>query len=319
VPVKVSAAIVCGNDLYNLRDNAKKALTLYARNYTPEVLPPSPKLRIETGFRRATLRWGYDGTGVNPMDVWDGMSRTAELYPPNHWRRKNPPIGCAHGGRIFAGYRLYRSEDPAGEPNSFTLLGQWDVKDSIGPVMGYQTGIGTTFVDSNLVTNKTYWYSVTSFSIPDAYVTEYIDSTGAVQPETLIAKEGRESSLLAVRKRVNIPFSVSHELGKVLVVPNPYRVDENYTFENGGWEGRERSWNEMKRFIKFIHLPEKCTIRIYSLAGDVVATLYHEDPSRGEIAWDLLSDSGRAIASGLYVFTVESDLGKQIGKFVVIR
>ena len=71
--------------------------------------------------------------------------------------------------------------------------------------------------------------------------------------------------------------------------------------------------------MKFIHLPPRCTIRVFTLAGDIVATLEHDDPVRGELSWNLLSESNRAIASGVYVFTVESDFGKQIGKFVVIR
>ncbi len=34
---------------------------------------------------------------------------------------------------------------------------------------------------------------------------------------------------------------------------------------------------------------------------------------------NLISESNRAIASGVYLFTVESEFGKQVGKFVVIR
>ena len=118
---------------------------------------------------------------------------------------------------------------------------------------------------------------------------------------------------------MDLYFSVADTLGKVLVVPNPYRVDKDYTFENGGWEGLTRDWDEGKRKVKFIHLPTRCTIRIFSLAGDIISTLQHEDSQKGELDWDLLSDSRRALASGVYVFTVESDLGRQIGKFVLIR
>ncbi|MDI6766916.1 MAG: hypothetical protein QME52_08855, partial [Bacteroidota bacterium] len=128
-----------------------------------------------------------------------------------------------------------------------------------------------------------------------------------------------ESSVLASRKRIKMPFSVSHELNKVLVVPNPYRVDEDYTFEMGGYEGRAKVWNENKRLLKFIHLPPKCTIRIFTLTGDIITTLYHENTERGELDWNLISESNRAIASGVYVFTVESEYGTQMGKFVVIR
>lgn len=71
--------------------------------------------------------------------------------------------------------------------------------------------------------------------------------------------------------------------------------------------------------MKFIHLPKKCTVRVSTLAGDLVTTLQHDDPVRGELEWNLLSDSYRALASGLYIFSVESDFGQQIGKFVLIR
>ena len=110
------------------------------------------------------------------------------------------------------------------------------------------------------------------------------------------------------------------------VVPNPYRSDLNYTFEEGGWEGRGQFWTENNRVIWFTHLPAQALIRIYSLSGDIVATLHHNDSQRetsdkpdGQEEWNLLSDSGRAIASGLYIFSVESEYGTQVGKFAVIR
>ncbi len=320
--LKFSFAIVGGLSLKygpeNLHDNAAKVQTLFSRGYKPPVVLPAPPLSIETGFKKVTLHWGWNGQGVNPEDVWDDANTVAEFYPPDHWRRAKPPPGHTKGGRVFAGYRLYRSEDPAGTANSFTLLRQWDVKDSVGPAWGYQTGIETTFVDTNLSFGKVYWYSVTSYGIPDMHVIDYVDWDGTVKQETL-STPSAETSVLAARKRVKLPFSVSTERGKVMVVPNPYRGDANYTYEGGGWEGRASQWTEDKRLIKFIHLPTKCTIRIFTLAGEIVTTIQHEDPTRGEHDWNLISESGRAIASGLYIFTVESDYGKQTGKFVIIR
>ncbi len=320
--LRFSLAVVGGLSLrygpQPLYGNAQMAQTLFSRNYSPPLVLPSPNLRIEQGFRKVTLRWGYEGTGVNPKDLWDDANRLAEFYPPDYWRRADPPPGHSTGGRVFEGYRLYRSEDPAGTANSFTLLKEWSVLDSIGPKYAYSTGIETTFVDTNLLPGKVYWYAVTSFGIPDRHVIDYLDWDGTVRQDTL-STASAESSVLAARKRVKLTFSASNEPDKVLVVPNPYRTDQNYTTEFGGYEGRSRSWTENDRLIKFIHLPAHCTIRIFTLAGDVVATLYHDDPVRGEMDWNLISESNRAIASGVYVFTVESDLGTQTGKFVVIR
>lgn len=303
------------NSIY---ENAMYAHTLYNRNYIPPVVIPSPKLHTETGFQSNELQWKYTGEGINPEEVWDDESQLIKLYPSDHWRRVNPPEGHTKGGRIFEGYRLYRSEDPGGAASSFVMLKQWDIKDSVGPRFDYDTGLEYEYVDSNLQTGKTYWYSVTSYAIPDVNKMEYMDRDGSVK-ETMLESEGKESSVLGSRKRVKLPFSVSNELGKVLVVPNPYRVDADYTLEFGGYEGRSRSWNENKRILKFTHLPSKCTIRIFTIGGDIVATLHHENQTVGEYDWDMLSESNRTIASGLYVFTVESEFGTQTGKFVVIR
>ncbi|NIR64170.1 MAG: hypothetical protein GWN00_11325, partial [Aliifodinibius sp.] len=59
----------------------------------------------------------------------------------------------------------------------------------------------------------------------------------------------------------------------------------------------------------------------YTLAGDLVQTLQHNDPVQGYEEWNLTSDVGQAIASGIYLFTVENDeTGEvQTGKFVVIK
>jgi hypothetical protein len=78
---------------------------------------------------------------------------------------------------------------------------------------------------------------------------------------------------------------------------------------------------EQDRRIQFINLPERCEIRIYTLAGDLVNTLHHDDPNRGFEDWNLTSSVGQAISSGIYLFSVE-DLKNgevQVGKFVVIK
>ena len=60
--------------------------------------------------------------------------------------------------------------------------------------------------------------------------------------------------------------------------------------------------------------------------GDEIATIEHDESRQsaatrypGSEEWRILSQSGLPLATGIYVFTVESDLGKQIGKFVILR
>jgi len=307
--LKIVIAVVAGNDLNELRENATRALNLYQRGYHVPVTPPSPPLHVKIGFKRVELDWKWRAgdRGIDPETVRDDSNRIAMR-------------DTVRKGKIFEGYRLYRSEDPSGSVASFTLLKQYDVPDQFE----YNTGLQYTFTDSNLVRGKTYWYAVTSFSIPDYSIVTVRNPDGGVKTDTALTKP-LESSVLMNAVKIELPFSTSDRLGEVMVVPNPYRTDADYTFENGGWEGRSITWNETKRVIKFIHLPKECTIRIFTMAGELVTTIEHRpgnpgyDPTRGEENWNLLSESNRTVASGVYVFTVESDLGKQIGKFVIIK
>lgn len=96
------------------------------------------------------------------------------------------------------------------------------------------------------------------------------------------------------------------DLERVRVVPNPYRGREV-------WD--QPSANE----IHFINLPDRATIRIYTVAGDLVREITHADPVRDFERWDLLNASGRAVASGIYLYRVETDRFEFQDRFVVIR
>lgn len=343
-----SIALVSGEGVEHgsksMSENVRKAIQLFNRGYNEPAIPPSPNLAIEKGDRRVKLRWGGGPSWQNPLETWDDSNKLAESVPDTHWRRPNPPCGdvgstecqfnhfCTTdssgqpylpGGRIFEGYRVYRSESFYGHPpsSSFTLLREFDLQDD---EYGYNFGLDSVSVDSNIARGKRYWYSITSFSVPNISIIErQSPSGGGVIYDTLLSAP-TESGIYENFEQVEIPFSTSTEPNQVLVVPNPYRGDVYYT-DGNGFEGREYDWTPDKRAIWFIRLPERATIRIVSLVGDVIATIHHDDAIRasmgkptGQEEWNLFSESTRPIASGVYVFSVESQYGKQIGKFAII-
>ena len=70
----------------------------------------------------------------------------------------------------------------------------------------------------------------------------------------------------------------------------------------------------------FTNLTAKCTIKIYTVSGELVSTIEHDNVDEGYAAWDLRSMNNQEVAPGLYLFTVQSDGVKDfIGKFAVIR
>jgi hypothetical protein len=113
--------------------------------------------------------------------------------------------------------------------------------------------------------------------------------------------------------------TVEQENLEVMVYPNPYRVDAEYSadqHEEGGAYGKR---------IRFVNLPPRCTIRIYTLDGDLVKEIDHQKDDLALDAtydeWDLISRNTQAVVSGIYLYSVEDkDTGdSQIGKFVIIK
>jgi len=47
--------------------------------------------------------------------------------------------------------------------------------------------------------------------------------------------------------------------------------------------------------------------------------LFVPNNAGGDEWWNLLSDMGQLVASGIYIFHVRSEVGDQVGKFVVVR
>ena len=87
------------------------------------------------------------------------------------------------------------------------------------------------------------------------------------------------------------------------------------------WERPPIVGDPFTRHIDFMGLPQaRCTIKIWTLAGDFVAQVDHDGRSgNGEASWNLISRNGQDIESGIYLFTVDSSIGHTVGRFVVIR
>ncbi|MBI1931496.1 MAG: hypothetical protein HYS24_03070 [Ignavibacteriales bacterium] len=102
-------------------------------------------------------------------------------------------------------------------------------------------------------------------------------------------------------------------LNEVYVVPNPYVAYSES--ENPGRTLTKRG----ERELQFRNLPPVCTIRIYTLTGELVDTIEKDD--NGSIAyWDLLSSEGMRISYGVYIFHIDAPgVGEKIGRFGVIK
>jgi hypothetical protein len=104
----------------------------------------------------------------------------------------------------------------------------------------------------------------------------------------------------------------------VYVVPNPFR-------QHSGLTGTGERYR-----MEFVGIPAKCKIRIYTLNGDIIQEIYHDDGSGSE-AWGSiklldyqLNKWALGIAPGVYIYRVESlvpgHTGESfIGKLAIVK
>ncbi len=129
---------------------------------------------------------------------------------------------------------------------------------------------------------------------------------------------------------INTPDVVVDSGLKVTVFPNPYKLAYQdihgnwHSYYQEGYEGREVvEFAEQDRRIHFINLPDTATISIYTLDGDLVRRIHHPDPFLttypSSVGWDLVTRNVQAAVSGIYIWKVDSRLGSQTGKLVIIK
>ncbi|MFA7329640.1 MAG: hypothetical protein WC326_01070 [Candidatus Delongbacteria bacterium] len=105
----------------------------------------------------------------------------------------------------------------------------------------------------------------------------------------------------------------ARELSRVRVVPNPYLATAE-------WEPKPIKGNRGDRKIQFTHLPPTATVRIYTVRGELVATLHHDSEAwDGSLDWNLKSSEGLDVAYGMYMYHVDSPAGEKTGKFALIK
>ncbi len=277
--------------------------------------PRSPNVRV--AFEQPS---GEGQRQTNRVSVyWD---RAAE--------RSLDPVS---GDFDFEGYRIYRSkpgDDLGGNIlDAAALVAQYDAPEN---ATGFNNGFAEVELAEPVIfpdDTTQYWYRFDADRLLGGW--QYLFSVTAFdRGDADAGLPSFESSRVANAVRVfpGTPPSTSADR-KVGVYPNPYRVQ-------AAWDGG----TSRTRKINFYNLPDKAEIRVYTLAGEVVAELDHDSETYkgdvrwydsfsadnrqlpgGEHSWDILSDNSLNISGGLYLYTVKNrDSGDvQRGKFVIIK
>jgi hypothetical protein len=255
--------------------------------------PPSPPLKVIRGDRTITLDWSAadpNSPGYDPNDP------NQPLNFKDPFISDDPNTQDQDESKDFEGFRVLRSS--SGTLGSFEVLAEYDLPDN---EFGRNTGLAFRYVD-HVPNGQEFYYAVVSFD-------RGAPSFGI---ETLAS-----SPLINLTKAAASPSPSTGFGGQaVWAEPNPY-------IERSGYEDAfltNAVQIENFRRIDFVNVPAKCTIRILTVDGDLVATIEHDDPNSSRAQWNLLSRNSRPIASGIYIFAVETPTGeRKVGRFVVIK
>ncbi len=329
--------------------------------------------RLDTRDQRKTLfaeaalcQQAYDGedlNGNNVLDPGEDLNGNGKL---DHYRLPQPPRAPKVRAEVenqdvaiywdkssaelsvdpisrkadFEGYRIYRSNpgadfiDPANLLLNLTLVGEFDRPDDD---IGYNTGFSRILLDSPKTfpgDTVQYWYRFPPKGVSVSHLNgwQYVYGVAAYdQGDSAAGIASLQSKTVLARVVPGTPPNASLSK-KVGVYPNPY-------YANAAWDAP----GERTRKIYFYNLPQHCNVRIYTLAGDIVAEFTHDGATYngtdiewfrrfggsdvpvqfagGEHAWDLVTKFDQALATGLYLFSVkDNDTGNtQTGKFLVIK
>ncbi len=135
-------------------------------------------------------------------------------------------------------------------------------------------------------------------------LTATISPTPTISPTRTISPTYTASPTISVTSTFTqtlTPAIAAPDLSNVIVYPNPY-LAEFYT----------------RNQTTFINLPAQATIRIYSLDGRLVRTISKDDPGNRAV-WNLTNEQNRPVASGIYLYIIQTIKEDRRGKIFLVR
>ncbi len=175
------------------------------------------------------------------------------------------------------------------------------------------TGRTFTFLDRFVIDGNVYHYAVQSF---DRGFNRGNGSTSNAGPFFgPLPPAGGLNEPGATQIRVDFLRPPPGQFSPVQAVPNPYRQSECDPTDFA-----------TTCTVRFINLPPRGTLLVYTISGDLVRTFEHPEDrvsgdAPGTLRWDTTNGAGQEIASGMYIFKIiDLESGEEsFGRLGIIR
>ena len=247
----------------------------------------------------------------SPPDVLMSFSNTENAEIKLLWKgAAETAINPDYGQADVTAYRVYQSE--------WQEYGPWELVAEV-PATGADS---YSYGDVSTISGFEYYYNIRAVASGKANwgggSKTLADLPQAMQDHVT---NGMEAGFSSPAQRILVSVSPKQPAlaesdnleRKILVVPNPFSLADDL-----------QNYQGVKK-LRFVGVPHTCTISIFSVSGDLVGVVDHEDPASGEAVW-LMKDrflTGENM-SGLYVYAVKSRVPGSLGQvargtFVVLR
>jgi hypothetical protein len=319
--------------------------------------PPPPSIRIDSANRDGvavywddfsetepdvkTLKFDFEGYRLFRADNWTRPTGTSvRTGPPTNLWKLLVGMDAVNGLGLDTGLDPYRYEPlthilaPSHKRDLIESMKQFLVEypdaeppcpqgvthavcDTLEALAAFELGIRDRarqyyrYIDRSMHRGRPYFYAVTATDHG------FDEETGA-----LVAGKAGDPASNFVFVEPAVPSQADHAYREeaVYVVPNPATAESMQP-----WALGPNNDDPTGVKVEFRNLPaDRGTIRVFTLAGDLVAEISFDGRTgTGTARWDLVTRNGQDIASGVYLFAVETDYNsafeRKIGKFVVIR
>ncbi len=286
-------------------DGIQLKLRLFKTKFWSDTLPGNgwvngdAYIRVEPGIKIERIPWDYDIIFTDDTIYSTSDAISAYRGVPTLTNYKVP---------FYVINRNFFTE--SGEPDTASLL----VVD--------QDQNGVLNLDKDFLIIGEEYKSGTRRKYNDGFKV-FFDSTGQNLPKAEYIYQIRQqrpfletdSLMIKVTETKNFDREIAKKnLDKITVVPNPYIVTNMM-------EPRIREGYNQQRRLLFNNLPAKCTIRVYTISGNLVKTIeVNNEYSNGSYHWDMLNNDGKEIGFGIYLYHVDAPgVGEHIGKFAIIK
>lgn len=286
-------------------------------------LPPNPDTT-----QRYSLDYGYSYFPGYAIDVDRGV-RLNLFFAESAWNREfngddmlfNPTEdfgadGKAVGGRHYVyitdqaydgcealgAYRMLNYQPIVDQPTAYIFFNNGEKPDSLVGLYENVTWAGIPLLGDNQFAFSSYCNLPGEVRISLRVNNSFKDDTTGNAP-AFEFDMGSQAAELNVQ-----PVAEESFMEDIRVVPNPY-------YGRSGTGRGSYELSQLDNRVKITNLPQRCTLRIFTLNGQLVR-VFRKDSDEPDLEWDLKNSDGVPIASGLYVIHVDGgELGERVIKF----